>query len=111
MYQQSMAGGSYWFCRAGAHEVLQFLLAGASLPFKVTGSSSSPSTVMFESKGSFRHPGETVVIKVTELGGGCIVMFHVLDGHPVDPTANPNGLAGRIALAVSGRFGEMTPSG
>jgi hypothetical protein len=103
--------GHYWFCHADPRSVLWFLRQGAGLPFKVTSSGSSPTAAIFESPSSFLSWGETLEVDVTSLGGGCTLLFRGSNGHPVDPTVNPKGVAARVAHAIEARFGPLTPSG
>ena len=110
-----LVGGTLVPFRAGlvspatAAEVFRFLAAGAGLPFRVELADPTTATVVFRSAASLLSWGERVEVSVVGNGSGCTILFRGTGVHPLNPTANPKGVAGRIALAVEQSFGPLQP--
>jgi hypothetical protein len=95
---------------AAAADVFHFLSAGAGLPYQVERTDQVTSTVVFRSPASLLSWGERVEVSLVGNGCGCTILFRGTGVHPLNPTANPKGVAGRIALAVEQKFGPLQPT-
>jgi hypothetical protein len=91
-------------------DVFRFLSAGAGLPYQMERADPATSTVVFRSAASLLSWGERVEVLLVGNGSGCTILFRGTGVHPLNPTANPKGVAGRIALAVEQRFGLLQPT-
>lgn len=95
---------------ATAADVYRFLSAGAGLPYQIEQADPATFTVVLRSPATLLSWGERVEVSLVGNGSGCTILFRGTGVHPLNPTANPKGVAGRIALAVEQRFGPLQPT-